>query len=105
MVDLGPLLNRRKEPGPRLMFVIDLSSWGLPAISAILAVASGWAALDGYDHWAAVLGIAAGVIGAAGVLASNWSSRIRDRRIEAANSLAWMGVGMVESAQRNSPQI
>jgi hypothetical protein len=68
-----------------------------------LAIVAGCAALRNADQWAALLGIAGGVIGALGVLATNWSSVIRDRRIELANSLAGLGVGMAETAQRYRP--
>jgi len=103
VVDYNPLLNPHKEPGAWVMGAIDVCSWVLPSLSAVLAIVGGCAALDKADQWAAGLGIAGGVIGALGVLATNWSSRIRDHRIEWAKSLAGLGVDMVEGLQRNLP--
>jgi len=101
--DYSPLLNPRAEPQPWLMNIVDISSWALPAVSALLAVLGGCAALGNSDQWAAILSIAAGVIGALGVLATNWSSRIRDHRIEQAKSLAGLSIDIVETVQRNLP--
>lgn len=44
-----------------------------------------------------------GVLGALGVLATNYASRVRDHRIEVAKSLASLGIDMVEGVQRTLP--
>ena len=103
MVDFGPLLNPRTEPTPRLMSAIDFSSWALPVISAFLAVAGGCASYNKADPWPALLSIFGGIIGAVAVLMTNWSSRIRDNRIEQAKSLAALSVDTAESIQRHLP--
>jgi hypothetical protein len=96
----APLLNPKKEPAAWVMGTIDVCSWALPSLSAVLAIIGGCSALENADRWAAFFGIAGGVTGALGVLATNWSSRVRDHRIEWVKSLAGLGVDMGQSAQR-----
>ncbi len=103
MVDYNPLRNPDKEPRAWVIGTIDVCSWVLPSLSAVLAIVGGCAALGNADQWAAVLSIVGGVFGALGVLATNWSSRIRDHRIEWAKSLAVLGVDMAEAVQRYLP--
>jgi hypothetical protein len=101
--DYGPLLNPQKEPPSQLMTVIDFCSWVFPALSAVLAIGGGYAALYKADQWAAAISIVGGIIGAFGVLATNWASRVRDNRIEWANSMAALSVDMADSTQRRLP--
>jgi hypothetical protein len=103
LVDFKPLLNPQKVPAGYVIKAADGFSWGLPAVSAILAILAGCAALNGADRAAAVLSIAGGVLGALGVLATNYASRIRDHRIEIAKGLAGLSIDMVESVQRTLP--
>jgi hypothetical protein len=103
VADYNPLLNPDKEPPAWVIGTIDVFSWALPILSAVLAIVGGCAALRNADQWAAGLSIAGGIIGALGVLATNWSSRIRDHRIAWTKSLAGLGVDMAEMAQRSRP--
>lgn len=102
-MNYSPLLNPDMEPPSRLITAVDFTSWAFPALSALLAIAGGFAALDKLDQWAAGLSVAGGIIGAVGVLATNWASRVRDHRIEQAKSLAALGVDMHETLQRHLP--
>ena len=103
VVDYNQLLNPSKELAAWVIGTIDFLSWAFPILSAALAIGGGWAALRHADQWAAYLSIAGGITGTFGVLATNKSSRIRDHRIAEAKSLAGLGVGMAEIAQRVRP--
>ena len=86
-----PLLYPPKEPPKFARKVIDILSWGLPAIAAALSILGGIEALNGADNYAAELGIAAGVLSAIGIMFTNWASRIRDNRLRVAHALGERG--------------
>jgi hypothetical protein len=102
-MDCDSLLNPQKELSPKVESAIDFMSWALPIVAAVCSIGSGAAALYGRDAWAAALGIAGGIIGALGVLFTNGASRIRDRRLAEARSLASLGVDMAQHAQNQLP--
>jgi hypothetical protein len=103
LVDYEPLLNPKRGIPPWAERAVDLLSWGLPAIAAICSIGSGVAAWRGADTWAAGLGIAGGVVGALGVVFTNWASRIRDGRLAAARNLGALGVDMANDALERFP--
>lgn len=92
------LLNPPKELPARAVMVIDILSWALPAIAAILSIWGGIEALNRADDYAAGLGIAAGVLSAFGVVSTNWASRIRDNRLKVTHALADYGFTMASEA-------
>jgi hypothetical protein len=98
-----PLLNPKKEPSPRIMWLIDTASWVLPVLAAILAVGAGVEALTHDDSVAAILGIAGGVISAAGVLATGWASKIRDERMAVAHALGNLSLNIASDAMSRTP--
>ena len=71
MTDYDLILNPPPEPSSRVMANIDRASLTLPALAAVLSAFAGAAALMGANSVAALLGIAAGCIGAAGVFFTN----------------------------------
>lgn len=103
MTDSNPLLNPPKEPSARMMKLIDGSTWVLPIGAAILSSGAAVAALLHADLWAAIFGIVAGILGAAGVITTNVASRIRDNRLSVTHAVASLGVDMADQAQRANP--
>ncbi len=56
----------------------DFFAVSLPALSAILSVASGVLAILRYDNCAAVLGIIGGLSASGGIIATYHASKVRD---------------------------
>jgi hypothetical protein len=103
MTDYGPLLYPPKEPPAPVMTAIDALSWALPALAALLSVLGGLAALNKADASAAILSIAAGVIGAAGVIFTNWASRVRDGRLRVTHGVADLAFDTAADVDRRNP--
>lgn len=103
MIDYGPLINPPREPSLYITKAIDFLSLALPSLSAVLSVSCGVLALRKVDDWSAILGIAAGVAGALGVLFTGWASRIRDRRFAMVRSLADLNADMANEALHLHP--
>lgn len=105
MVSVGydPLLNPKKEPSPRLAWLIDTAACVLPVLAAILSIGAGWEALRHDDSVVACLGIAGGVVSAAGVLATGQASKIRDERMAAALSLGSLSLDIASDAMSRTP--
>jgi hypothetical protein len=98
-----PLLNPKKEPSPRIMWLIDTASWVLPVLAAILSVGAGVEAPRHEDGVAAFLGIGGGIISAAGVLATGWASKIRDQRMAVAFALGNLSLNIASDAVSRTP--
>jgi len=98
-IESNPLLNPEPKPPAWLVETNDVLSRYLPFIVAALSIGSGYAAVEGPNGVAAILGIGGGVVGAAATFFTNWSSRTRDRRLEVALAGARLGVDMAGSAQ------
>jgi hypothetical protein len=106
MTDLGSyeaLLNPKRQPPLWAQHAIDGLSWGLPAFAALFSTVGGITALCNESVWAAGLGIAGGIVAAAGVIFTNWASRIRDDRLVEARSLGALGMDMASSALDRLP--
>jgi hypothetical protein len=103
MTDYAPLLDPRPDPPQWAVVTSDALSWALPVIAAGASIVAGIEALNGADRIAAMLAIGAGVASALGVVVTNWSSRIRDRRLERAMALAGIAMDTVEFANRRQP--
>lgn len=97
--DYEAFINPRRGIPPWAEKTVDGLSWALPVFAALASVGSGFEALRGWEICAAMLGIAGGILGALGVVFTNWSSRIRDRRLAEVRSLAALGVDMAGDAQ------
>ena len=103
MSQADALLNPKPEMSPWAVCTIDVLSWALPAIAALLSVCCGVAALWKSEAWAAALGIAGGIVGASGVWFTNWASRIRDDRLARVQSLSAASMSMAGNALTRLP--
>ena len=74
----------------------DCMALSAAALTALLAVCAGVAALECFEALAAVLGIAGGIISAVGILGTWQASRIRDIQLQfsAAASVLSQGGGL-----------
>jgi hypothetical protein len=97
------LLNPPREPAEKWIIVIDRLSWILPASAAVAGVVGGVAAFQGIDKLAAILSILSGIISAAGVIFTGWSSRIRDGRLAVTHALSELNFNIAERNQSRIP--
>jgi len=105
MTDLGPLIDLPGHPSSVAVGAVDRLSWALPAASALLSAWAGGEALEHADQAAALLGIVASMTAAAGIMFTNWASRIRDHRLAEARAVADLGLGIADRVDsRTSPQ-
>mgnify|MGYP003365540612 CR=1 FL=1 len=89
MADLSPLLETQRNRSPRLVWWADKGSTWLPLVAAALSVTSGVEAMPGNNaSVAAWCGIVGGLVSAASVWATNYSSRVRDGKLELAQASA-----------------
>ena len=103
MTDYAPLLDPRPDPPGWAITTFDALSWALPVVAAGMSIGAGVEALNHADQIAALIAIGAGVVSALGVVVTNWSSRIRDRRLERAMALAGIAMDTAEFANRRHP--
>lgn len=103
LADYKALINPRGQTSPRMASAVDCLSWMLPVLAAVCSVGGGVEALRNDNTWAAVLGIAGGIVGALGVIFTNWASYIRDRRLAEAWNLGALGVDMATDALDRTP--
>ena len=85
------------------MRAVDQLSWAFFAIVALCSIGSGVAALQHADAWAAVLGIAGGVIGLLGVSAAIGASQVRDRQLAMTESRAALALDSFARLQNQMP--
>lgn len=103
MTDYAPLLNTISVPPAWTIATSDVLSWALPVLAAGMSIGAGVEALNHADQISASLAIGVGIVSALGVIVTNWSSRIRDRRLEMAMALAGIAMDTADLANRRHP--
>jgi len=100
--DLNPLINPPKVPGPKATCAIDILSWALPALAALLSVIGGVVAFEGFDKMAAILGTVAGLASAIGIIFTGKSSKIRDYRLAYTHALSELTFSQHQDLERRT---
>jgi len=104
VADLTSAFDPKAYYSPRVVLWIDRASWAVPAVAAVLSGIAGWQSMPGQNpSIAAWCGIGGGVVSAAGVWVTNYSSRIRDAELRRAQALADIAQGNADMALARLP--
>lgn len=98
-----PLINPPKEPSPAVAKAIDVLSWALPTLAAVLATIGGVGALYNANTLAAICSIISGIVGALGVIATGQASKIRDNKLAVVCAVANLATRMADHENSSHP--